>query len=63
MSGSIYEYEGKPMATIKIQEAPVRTSPPSYRPKFSRHTPVTYTVPLDHTFLDVYRDMAGVRAQ
>ena len=63
ISGSVYEYEKQPMVTVRLQEPPVKTSEFGFYPKFSRHTPVTYTVPPDDIYLNIYRDMAGVRAQ
>jgi len=63
VSCSIYQHGDIPIATVRIQEPSVKTSLPAHKPRFSRVTPIAYSVPIHPEFLDLYRDMAGVPAQ
>lgn len=63
VSGSIYDHQGMPIASIRIQDPPHNTSPKSFKPKIRRNKPVIFSVPIFPDFLDLYRDMAGVQAK
>ncbi len=62
ISGSIMDNAGIPIATIKVQEPRIKTSPFGRKPVYSQPTVLSYSVPIFPDFLDLYRDMAGVRA-
>lgn len=60
ISGSVWDNNGIPVAIIKVQEP----QPQVLRKRKHFHpTVLAYAVPIFPDFLDIYRDMAGVRAE
>lgn len=63
IAAKIENIEDVPILTLKLTERPIHSKPPSCKPNIKVVCPLTYQIPIPPDFLDIYRDMAGVRAQ